>query len=191
MPPDIDKLPPGLQFKPVISDVRIQDSYKLVSTTLSRLVNLCSEYLPIAETPEQEVLLAVNSALETAHGIYTVTSLLSKLSVYNSQIDELIIELQETNDKLLAMVMPQSLLTQQLLASKDVKYENMYRRQYTQYHDAVMTMVDARYQVQGKIKNTIAESDGTGLIDQSGAYCIPLDVEFLEKCQLAIVAIKT
>ena len=88
LPPDIDKLPPGLQFKPGISDVRIQDSYKLVSTTLSRLVNLCSEYLQIAEAPEQEVLLAVNSALETAHGIYTVTSLLSKLSVYNSQIDE-------------------------------------------------------------------------------------------------------
>ena len=191
LPPEFDKLPPDLQFKPGISDVRIQDQYKVVSTTLSRLVNLCNECLPCAETENEEIMLAVQNALQLAHGIYTVTSLLSKLSVYNSQIDGLVIELQETNEKVLAMVMPQALLTQQLLASKDIKYESMYRQQYTEYHDAVMEVIDNRYQLQHRLKSTVSESENTGLIDQSSAYCVQLDVGFVENCQLAEQAIKS
>ena len=64
LPHEFDKLPPDLQFKPGISHVRIQDQYKVVSTTLSRLVNLCNECLPSAETENEEILLAVQNALQ-------------------------------------------------------------------------------------------------------------------------------
>ena len=67
LPKECSKLPPKLEYKPGISNARIQNQYKVVTSTLSRLVNLCNEYLHQAEEPDETCVMSVQTGLQCAH----------------------------------------------------------------------------------------------------------------------------